>query len=148
MLATADHCRIRPKPTLPPGSSARVLFLDRDGVINNPMLPHQYVLSWEQFSFTSGIIDVLARASTLGYLLVIVTNQQGVGAGVLPEAALRQIHDRMLAILRSHGVEVAGVYYCPHRQEDDCACRKPRTGMLQRAEVDLGLPIDRHLAFI
>ena len=54
----------------------------------------------------------------------------------------------MLASLRSHGVEVTGVYYCPHRQEDDCACRKPRTGLLQRAEVDLGVPIDRHLSFI
>jgi histidinol-phosphate phosphatase family protein len=135
-----------PRPGRP--ERARVLFLDRDGVINEAMPPGQYVLSWEQFRFVPGIIDVLRRARQLGYALVVVTNQRAVGRGLLPAGTLRQIHDRMAAGLGEHGAELEAVYSCPHLVEEHCPCRKPAAGMLHRAEADLGWAVDRQQSFI
>lgn len=71
--------------------------------------------------------------------LVIVTNQDAAGWKLVPERQLARIHDRMLAALAKQGVELAEIYYCPHHVLSDCACRKPRPGMLLAAARDLGV---------
>jgi len=72
---------------------------------------------------------------------VVVTNQSGVGRGYFPESLVREVHERMVSELAKGGARVDGVYYCPHINADDCACRKPKTGMLERAAADLRLDL-------
>lgn len=110
-----------------------VLFLDRDGVMNERPAPHQYVTRWEDFRFTEGLADVLREARALGYGLVVITNQQGVGKGLLTADALAGIHATMVNELAGQGVTIDGVYSCPHLESDDCACRKPKPGLIHRA---------------
>lgn len=128
--------------------SVRVLFLDRDGVINVAPPRGEYITSWKQFRFLPGAIDVLSTACTLGYTLIIVTNQQAIGKGLLNNADLTRLHRRMISALRKHGVEIKALYYCPHLVQDFCSCRKPNAGMLEMAEAGLRAAIDRKRSLI
>ncbi len=113
------------------------VFLDRDGVINRGRAG--YVRTPDQFRFLPGAIDGMRLLQDHGWQLVIVTNQDAAGWKLLTEAQLAKVHDRMLAMLHKEGVRVAEVYYCPHNVLSDCACRKPRPGMLLAAARDLGV---------
>jgi len=74
---------------------------------------------------------------------MVVTNQSGFGRGYFPEALVLEVHERLVSELAREGARVDGVYYCPHVSSDDCACRKPKTGMLEQAAADLRLALDR-----
>ncbi len=112
------------------------VFLDRDGVINRGR--PGYVRTPDHFEFLPGAIDGMRCLRAHGWRLAIVTNQDAAGWKLIPERQLARIHDRMLSTLRKEGVRVAEVYYCPHHVLSDCACRKPRPGMLLAAARDLG----------
>jgi len=120
------------KPTDQP-----TVFLDRDGVINRGR--PGYVRTPEQFEFLPKAIAGLRFLQDHGWRLVIVTNQDASGWKLVPERQLARIHDRMLAALRKEGVRIAEIYFCPHHVLSDCACRKPRPGMLLAAARDLGV---------
>jgi D-sedoheptulose 7-phosphate isomerase len=124
------------------GPPRRVAFVDRDGVVNQRQGPHEYVASWEQFRFVPGVIPMLRGLSDQGYELVVVTNQQGVGKGVMSAAALHAIHEAMSQALASEGIALARVLHCPHREQDQCGCRKPRPGLIYRALNELPFVID------
>ncbi len=111
-------------------------FLDRDGVINRGR--PGYVRTPDQFEFLPRAIDGMRLLQDRGWRLVIVTNQDASGWKLLPERQLARIHASMIARLEKAGVRVAEVYYCPHNVLSDCACRKPRPGMLLAAARDLG----------
>ncbi len=113
------------------------VFLDRDGVINRGR--PGYVRTPEAFEFLPGAIEGMRMLQDAGWRLVIVTNQDMMGWKLVPERQLRRIHERMLAALRKEGVSVAEIYFCPHHVLSDCACRKPRPGMLLAAARDLGV---------
>jgi len=119
------------------GPDQPTVFLDRDGVINRGRAG--YVRTPDQFRFLPGAIDGMRLLQDHGWQLVIVTNQDAAGWKLLTEAQLAKVHDRMLAMLHKEGVRVAEVYYCPHNVLSDCACRKPRPGMLLAAARDLGV---------
>jgi D-glycero-D-manno-heptose 1,7-bisphosphate phosphatase len=112
------------------------VFLDRDGVINRGR--PGYVRTPEHVEFLPGAIQGLRLLQDRGWRLVIVTNQDAAGWKLVPERQLARIHDRMLASLLKKGVRIAEIYYCPHGVLSDCACRKPRPGMLLAAVRDLG----------
>ncbi len=112
------------------------VFLDRDGVINRGR--PGYVRRPDQFEFLPRAIDGMRLLHENGWRLVIVTNQDAAGWKLLPERQLDRIHATMLATLEEEGVPVAEIYYCPHHVLSDCACRKPRPGMLLAAARDLG----------
>lgn len=112
------------------------VFLDRDGVINRGR--PGYVRTPDQFEFLPGAVDGMRQLQEHGWRLVIVTNQDAAGWKLIPDRQLRRIHDRMLEGLTAKGVRVAEIYYCPHHVLSDCACRKPRPGMLLAAARDLG----------
>ena len=112
------------------------VFLDRDGVINRGR--PGYVRTPDQFEFLPGATDGMRTLQAHGWRLVIVTNQDVAGWKLVPERQIARIHDRMLAILSREGVRIAEVYHCPHHILSDCACRKPRPGMLLAAARDLG----------
>jgi D-glycero-D-manno-heptose 1,7-bisphosphate phosphatase len=115
--------------------SRRFVVLDRDGTINEEV---GYVLSPAALRLIPGAADAIRDLRTLGLGIVVVTNQSSVGRGWITEADLAVIHDRMRELLHASGADVDAIEHCPHRPEDDCSCRKPRTGMVDRAAADLG----------
>lgn len=89
----------------------KAAFLDRDGVIN---IDHAYVHKIEEFDWVPGVLEAARALSEAGYLLVVVTNQSGIGRGYYDEAAFTRLTDWMKARFAKAGAPVAGVYFCPH----------------------------------
>jgi D-glycero-D-manno-heptose 1,7-bisphosphate phosphatase len=127
--------------------SARALFLDRDGVIN---VDRGYVSSRDDFELIDGITDLGRHAVGLGYLLIVATNQAGIGRGYYTEADFLALTDWMCSAFREQGAPIARVYYCPfhpefgvgeYRRESDC--RKPAPGMILRAAREFDIDLDR-----
>ena len=125
------------------GKGQRALFLDRDGIVN---LDHGYVHTHEATEWVPGIFDLCRTARAAGYLLVIVTNQAGIGRGYYDEAQFRAYSEWMHARFVEYGAPLAAIYFCPchpvagiGRYLRDCECRKPAPGMLLRAARDLGI---------
>jgi histidinol-phosphate phosphatase family protein len=114
-----------------------VVFLDRDGVINVDR--DDYVKTFDEFVFLPGALEGLAKLGRAGATTIIVSNQAGVGRGLIDPAELAKINRMMLETISAHGGEIAGVYYCPHRRDEGCDCRKPETGLLRKAEEELGI---------
>jgi D-sedoheptulose 7-phosphate isomerase len=116
------------------GPARRAVFLDRDGIINERPALHQYVTSWADFRWVDGIVPLLQELSALGYVLFVITNQQGIARGLLSETGVAAIHDEMTRLLeKTHGVRLARVLHCPHAADAGCLCRKPRPGLIYRA---------------
>jgi D-glycero-D-manno-heptose 1,7-bisphosphate phosphatase len=118
------------------GNHRRAVFLDRDGTLAEEVGYVNHLSRFRLFPFAAAAIRRLNQA---GWLVIVVTNQSGVARGYFPEELVRQVNERMVLELASAGARVDGVYYCPHRAEDDCGCRKPRPGMLERAAREHGL---------
>jgi rfaE bifunctional protein nucleotidyltransferase chain/domain len=123
----------------------KAAFLDRDGVINQD---RAYVHRWEDFEFVPGAIDGMRRLQQAGYALVIVTNQSGLARGYYSEEQYRELTRALLAELAHQGVQLDGVYHCPHHPKGsvphlatDCDCRKPAPGMILQAARELGLSL-------
>jgi D-glycero-D-manno-heptose 1,7-bisphosphate phosphatase len=123
----------------------KAVFLDRDGTINVEV---QYLSQVEDFQFIPGVPWALKRLKDAGFLLVVVTNQSGIGRGYYDEAALDSIHSHMHADLAKFGAPIDACYFCPHHPEHatgdyrrECGCRKPLPGMLQRAAQDLDIDL-------
>jgi histidinol-phosphate phosphatase family protein len=114
------------------------VFLDRDGVINR-LLPGDYVKRWEEFEFLPGVVEAIRTIRETGRLVVVITNQQGVGKGIMDLDDLDLIHRRMADQLRLAGAPLDGVYACPHLAGDGCDCRKPNDGLIRRAVAELGI---------
>jgi D-glycero-D-manno-heptose 1,7-bisphosphate phosphatase len=121
------------------------VFLDRDGTINEE---REYLWRTEDLAFIPGAPQALGLLQEAGFVLVVVTNQSGLGRGYYDEDDLHRLHRFMAAALARDGVQIAGWYFCPHHPEggqgdylQDCSCRKPRPGMLLEAARDLGLDL-------
>ncbi|MGA2618507.1 MAG: HAD-IIIA family hydrolase [Thermoguttaceae bacterium] len=116
-------------------------FLDRDGVIieNRP----DYVKCWEEVRFLPGALAALRRLAASHLAVVIVSNQASIGRGLLAAAAAWEIHRRLVAEIERHGGRIDASYFCPHRPESGCDCRKPAAGMLHQAAAELDLDV-RH----
>ncbi|MES2508039.1 MAG: HAD family hydrolase [Verrucomicrobiota bacterium] len=123
--------------------SRPAVFFDRDGVVN--LSPGAgYVLRWEDFQFSPGIVEALAFCRTRGYAIVLATSQQGVGKGLMGQATLDDIHTRMQAELAQHGAAFDGIYACTCLSKDpNCTCRKPSAEMLLRAAQEHDLDLSR-----
>ena len=105
----------------------RAVFLDRDGVINRKGGSY-YVFREEDFVLNEGVTDALKYFESKGYLLIIVTNQGGIARGVFTVEQLENLNSYMTGILKSSGITLSGIFYCPHHPEvSACECRKPGT---------------------
>lgn len=111
------------------------LFLDRDGVINRRLVD-DYVKSWDTFAFLPDVPEAIAHFSDQFGRIVIVTNQQGIGKGLMAEINLQDTHYQMVVEVEKAGGRIDKVYFCPHHRQDNCACRKPRIGMAEQAKRD------------
>lgn len=129
------------------GQTHRVIFLDRDGVINRKAPERQYVTSWKEFDFLPGVMNTLRYFNEMGFKLVVLTNQQGVGKGIMSESALDEIHANMLQVLNNNGITIEKVLYCPHLAEAHCFCRKPEPGLFYRAQNELNFNIHLEESF-
>jgi len=123
------------------GSDRRaVVFLDRDGVINRNR-DGDYVRTPDDFEFLPGALEGLARLKQAGCTVIVVSNQAGVGRGLVSLEDLERIDEKMLQGISAHGGEVSLICYCTHRKDEGCLCRKPQTGLLTKASQDLGVPL-------
>ncbi len=108
----------------------KAVFLDRDGVIN---IDKKYVYKIEDFEFCRGVFEALHHFQSLGYKLIIVTNQSGIGRGYYSEEEFQKLTGWMREALLHVNINIDAVYHCPHAPEENCACRKPKSGMLEEA---------------
>ncbi len=113
----------------------RTVILDRDGTI---VVDRDYLDDPDQLQFLPGALEGLRLLRAQGHRLVIVTNQSGVGRGRFTLARLEEVHTRLRHLLRAGGADIDAIYYCPHRPEDGCDCRKPKPQLVLRAASELG----------
>ena len=113
----------------------RVLLVDRDGVINRRPPRGEYVRSREEFAWVDENVAGLQRLATAGFTFVVISNQAGVGRGVMTMDDVQAVNDWMVTELAACGVRVLDVFVCPHHWDDRCRCRKPEPGMLHAASA-------------
>jgi D-glycero-D-manno-heptose 1,7-bisphosphate phosphatase len=116
------------------------VFLDRDGTIAEEVGYLDDISRFRMFPFAAQAIRRLNKAKLP---VIVITNQSGVARGYFPESLVSAVHELMTEQLAKEGAHVDALYYCPHKEEDECACRKPRPGMLKSAEREHGLDLRR-----
>ncbi len=118
----------------------RAVFLDRDGTINHDP---GYISQPEQMQLLPGAGEALAKLNQAGFVLVVVSNQSGVGRGIIQRDSIPLIHGRMEALLATAGARIDHYELCFHKPDEGCECRKPRTGLLAGAAQKLGIDVSR-----
>lgn len=111
----------------------KVVFLDRDGVINKYPGDRLYVTSLKRFRFLPHAKPAIVLLSSSGYRLFVASNQAGVGKGAYSQKTLDLITSKMLKDIEQAGGKITKVYYCTHRKDAGCSCRKPKPGLLKKA---------------
>ena len=119
-----------------PEAGQGLIVLDRDGVINRESA--EFIKSAEEWLPLPGSLEAIAALTRAGFVVVVATNQSGVGRGLITQTALREINSRMRREIERAGGQLAGIFLCPHRPEDKCSCRKPEPGLLHQIEARFG----------
>ena len=122
----------------PKTSPSKVVFLDRDGVINRDS--PDYIKSWSEFEFLPGSVAAINHLTVSGYAVIIITNQSAVGRKMISLEKLEHIHTMMKSALAAGGGEITDIFFCPHLPGDHCDCRKPKPGLILSAKQKY--PID------
>ncbi len=113
----------------------KIVILDRDGVINHDS--KDYIKSADEWLPIEGSIEAIARLSRAGLQVVVATNQSGLARGLFDQFALAQIHHKMCHMVEEAGGVIDGIFFCPHKPDDNCDCRKPGTGLLQQISREM-----------
>ena len=128
----------------------KAIFLDRDGTIN---VEKNYLYKIEDFEFLPGVINALRKLQEAGFLLIVITNQSGIGRGYYTESDFKILNDWMIVSLQQEGIFISAVYYCPHlpdakvlKYRTDCECRKPKLGMYRQAIKDFDIDLSHSYA--
>jgi D-glycero-D-manno-heptose 1,7-bisphosphate phosphatase len=121
--------------------SRGAVFLDRDGVINVDR--RDYVKSWAEFKFLPQVFEALKVLRKNNLRVVVVSNQSAIGRGLMSMSTLREIHKKMLRAIEKRGGRIEAIYFCPHRPDEKCNCRKPKPGLVLRAKRDLKIDLSR-----
>jgi D-glycero-D-manno-heptose 1,7-bisphosphate phosphatase len=117
------------------------IFFDRDGIINRRIVD-DYVKRPDEFEFLPGIFELLPSVHRAGYMAIVITNQRGIGRGLMSERDLEEIHAQMQRTLAERtGEQFDAIYHCPHDVADACDCRKPLPGLLRRAARDYAIDL-------
>lgn len=114
------------------------VFLDRDGTISEEV---GYLNDASQFRMFPLAAGAVRRLNDARLPVIVVTNQSGVGRGFFPESMVHTVHELMIQQLKAAGAHLTAIYYCPHTSEDDCDCRKPKPGLLERAAREHGIDL-------
>lgn len=123
----------------------KILMIDRDGTINRRPTIERYLTRWEDFAWLDDNVGAMVQLAKVHFSFIVISNQAGIGRGVVDRATVDDINRKMVAGLRAHGIEILDVYICPHRVEDRCKCRKPKPGMFLRAAREHQFRLDRSI---
>lgn len=116
-------------------ATGKTLFLDRDGVINRRLVK-RYVQNWEEFEFLPGVLDSIPVLNQFFQRIVVITNQRGIGLGLMSVAELENIHKRLLELVEQHGGHIDKIYFCAKQYDEIPNCRKPDPFMAYQAQRD------------
>ena len=116
----------------------RAVFLDRDGTIGEELGYVNHVDRFQMFPYAAEAIRELNQAKIP---VIVVTNQSGIARNIFPESLVHEVHQKMVAELAAGGAYVDAIYFCPHKSEDACECRKPNPGLLERAAREHALDL-------
>lgn len=119
---------------------AKALFLDRDGTLNHDT---GYMNNPDLFALLKGVPEALLRAQKAGFLFVIVSNQSGVGRGLITEEQLEQVHAKLDQLLGQSGIRIAHYGLCFHQPDDECDCRKPKPKLVLEAAQKLNIDLSQ-----
>jgi len=108
----------------------KTIFLDRDGVIN---IDKHYLYKIEDFEFTNKLLETCKYFQSLGYQLIVITNQSGIGRGYFSKNDFEKLTSWMINEFNKNHINIVDVFYCPHTPDDNCECRKPKPGMIKQA---------------
>ncbi|MFR9523557.1 MAG: HAD family hydrolase [Rikenellaceae bacterium] len=123
---------------------SKAVLLDRDGTIN---VDHGYLHDPALLELLPGVEEALTKLTELGYLLILITNQSGIGRGYFTEDKYLEFNQALISALEQRGIKIAATYMCPHAPEEDCTCRKPNPYMALRAIEDFGIEAAKSYMF-
>lgn len=118
----------------------RFVILDRDGTIIEEC---SYLSHPDQVKLLPGAAKALLKMRELGLGIIIVTNQSGIGRGLFDEHQVKEIHCQMEALLLEEGIMLDGIYFCPHKPDDNCDCRKPKPGLALKAAMEHHMELEK-----
>jgi D-glycero-D-manno-heptose 1,7-bisphosphate phosphatase len=127
---------------MPEHRKQRFVVLDRDGTI---IEEREYLSDPEQVRLIPGVGAALREFQQLGLGLVVITNQSGIGRGFFDHAQLERVHERLSELLDAEGVHLDGLYICPHKPDDNCACRKPGLSLMEKAAKELCFSLENSI---
>jgi D-glycero-D-manno-heptose 1,7-bisphosphate phosphatase len=117
---------------LPPTAAAKVVVLDRDGVINQDS--DSFIKNPDEWIPIPGSLEAIARLTTAGFRVIVATNQSGIDRGLFDTQTLIAIHTKMHQAVNRHGGRIDAIFFCPHSAGSECECRKPKPGMFYAIE--------------
>ncbi|MBI2546186.1 HAD-IIIA family hydrolase [Candidatus Woesearchaeota archaeon] len=123
--------------------TGKAVILDRDGVINEEV---EYLHEPDKFRFVPRALEGIRKMQDLGFQIVVATLQAGIGLGYFTKEDFYKVNKVMLKGFKEHGIIASRVYFCPHAVQDNCRCRKPKTGLFDRAKEDLKLEMGKSWA--
>jgi len=110
----------------------KVLFVDRDGVINKDS--SDYIKSWSEFEFLPRSLDAIRLLNEDGFDIILITNQSVINRHFVTKSELEDMHVKMMSAIEESGGRIQDIFYCPHAPEDLCDCRKPKPGLILQAQ--------------
>jgi len=119
----------------------KAVFLDRDGVINNDS--ENYIKSVDELKLIFGVEDVIKKIKDLGFLIIVITNQSAINQGLTTHEKINKIHFEIQNHLKKFDTFIDAFYYCPHRPDENCECRKPKSGLIYKASKDFDIEIQK-----
>lgn len=120
--------------------ASNLIILDRDGVINHDS--DEYIKNEDEWFPIQGSIEAISMLSRAGYSICVVSNQSGLARGLFDEFDLARMHELMCTLVEEGGGSIDGIFYCPHGPDDNCGCRKPKTGLLDQIEEQFSLSVE------
>jgi histidinol-phosphate phosphatase family protein len=120
----------------------KALFIDRDGTINKDC-PYCHNIS--DLVLYEDAIKIMNEYQEKGYIIIIITNQSGIGRGYFTEKEFHVFNDELLRILKNRGINITRTYFCPHKPDDQCNCRKPKIGMIEEAISDFEIDLENSI---
>ena len=118
----------------------KTVFLDRDGVINKER--NDYVKSISELEIFPNVAKNVELLKNAGFLVVIITNQSAINRGLITHEMVHKIHGSIQNHLKKNGTCVDGFFYCPHKPDENCICRKPKSGLLNKAILELNIDVN------
>jgi len=123
----------------------KAIFLDRDGIIN--VERKDYVKTIEEFILINEIFDSIKMINSKGYLVIVITNQSAINRKIITEDDLKKIHDHLIKQAKKENAKIDRIYFCPHRPDENCECRKPKAGMILKAAKELQIDLKKSIMF-